>query len=324
MSNENIDYWERRKLKLYEQVEKEESRLAQQLNRYYQDEASKLSKEIAAYYQKYGESNVLQYRKMLVSLNDADRQLLFSRMDDFAKKYPQYEHLMPVRESIYRLDELEGLRESIRMQQLEIGAKEIDRIKPMLEGDAKRAADLIAEQMGFGENFYSTNAEAIRLTVGAKWTGGEDFSDRIWANKQKLTDYLHDEFAKGLARGVSYDKLERQLREKFIDRSRHETMRVVRTEATFVLNEAQRQSFMSLYGKDDAAYYLSTITDNKACAECVEIENETRVNPVLCSEAEPGINFPPIHPNCRCTTQFALGTTEDFISDIRAQMDELI
>jgi len=316
------DYWERRKVKLYAQVEREEAKLAKQLNSYYEREAAKLSKEIASYYQRYGENNVLQYRNMLISLSDTDKQLLFAQMDAFAKKYPQYQHLMPVRESIYKLNELEGVRESMRLQQLNIGAAEIDRITPMLTNDALRAADLIAEEMGFGANFYTVNADVVKLTVGAKWTGGEDFSDRIWSNKQKLTDFLYNEFAQGLARGVNYDTMERQLREKFVDRSRYETMRVIRTEGTFVLNEAQRQSFMSLYGSDDAAYFLSTITDGKACADCTAIENEMRVNPALCSEAEPGINFPPIHPNCRCTTQFALGTSEDFISDMREQLAE--
>lgn len=317
------DYWEKRKVNLYAQVEREETKLAGQLNRYYQTEAAKLSKEIASYYQKYGEGNVLQYRKMLTSLSPDDTQLLFARMDDFAKKYPQYAHLMPVRESIYKLDQMEGLHESMRLQQLEIGAHEIDRIQPMLEGDARRAADLIAERMGFGSNFYSVNSDVVRLTVGARWTGGADFSSRIWDNKTKLADFLHQEFAQGLARGVNYDTMERQLREKFVDRSQHETMRVIRTEATFVLNEAQRQSFMGLYG-GDAAYFLSTITDGKACAECAEIENEMRVNPALYSEAEPGINFPPIHPNCRCTTQFALGESSDFIEAMREKLDELI
>ena len=320
---DNPDYWEARKVKLYAQVEKEESKLAEQLSRYYATEAAKLANEIAAYYQKYGNGNVLQYRTLLVSLSPEDRDLLFARMDDFARKYPQYRHLLPVRESIYKLDRLEGLHESMRLQQLEIGAHEIDLIQPALEGDAKRAADLIAERMGFGSNFYGVNSDVVRLTVGAKWTDGADFSDRIWSNKQKLTDFLHKEFAQGLARGDNYDVMERRLREKFVDRSRYETMRVVRTEATFVLNEAQRQSFMSIYG-GEAAYFLSTITDGKACQECKAIEGEMRVNPALCTEAEPGINFPPIHPNCRCTTQFALGESSDFVEAIREKIEELM
>lgn len=323
MSQRDGEYWENRKLKLYAQVEAEEEKLARQLARYYQTEAAKLSKEIAAYYQKFGEGNVLEYRKMLVGLNAADRDLLFSRMDEFARKYPQWAHLMPVRESIYKLDEMEGLRESMRLQQLEIGAHEHEVIRPMLENDALRVSNLIAEQMGFGRNFYTVNASAIRLTVGAKWADGKDFSDRLWENKQKLADYLHNEFAQGLARGVNYDTMERQLREKFAERSRKETMRLVRTEGTFILNEAQRQTFVSLYD-DEQRYTLSTIPDKNACRLCVDVEAETIKNPPRLSEAQPGINFPPMHPNCRCTHKIVLSSEADFVADIQSQMSEIM
>ena len=42
-------------------------------------------------------------------------------MDEFEKKYPEYADLMPIRESIYKLNRLEGLQQSIRLQQRELG-----------------------------------------------------------------------------------------------------------------------------------------------------------------------------------------------------------
>lgn len=322
MSGKDGEYWEKRRVQLFAQVEKEEAKLARQLARYYKAEAEKLSRDIASYYQRYGEKNVLEYRKMLIGLSEADRNLLFAHMDDFARRYPQYQHLMPVRESIYKLDQMEALHESMRLQQLEIGAHEIELIQPLLESDALRAANLIAEQMGFGTNFYTVNANAVILTVGAKWADGSDFSDRIWANKAKLTDYLHHEFAQGLARGVNYDTLSRQLGERFVDRSKYETMRVVRTESSFVLNEAQAQVFEQIYG-EDAAYSLSTVTDGSACSICKDIEAETISNPVPYSEREVGINYPPIHPNCKCSTEFALDE-EKWMAGIKSGMREII
>lgn len=312
-------YWDKRKVDLYAQVERDEGKLARKLSKYYQAEAAKLAKDIAAYYQRFGDKNVLEYRKMLVSLGESDRRLLFEQMDEFARRYPQWRHLMPVRESIYKLNEMEGLRESMRLQQLRIGAREHELIEPLLEGDALKSANLIAEQMGFGMNFYTVNAEVVRLTVGAKWADGADFSSRLWANKERLADYLHTTFAQGLARGMSYDKLSRLLQERFVDRSSYETKRLVRTEATFALNESQRQVFMGLYG-DGAAYIFSNITDGKACELCREIERETERNPVRCADAQPGVNYPPMHPNCRCTTRFALNSEEEFIDELRAEL----
>ena len=41
------------------------------------------------------------------ALSDEDKRLLIEQMDEFAKKYPQYAHLMPVREHM-KLNRLEG------------------------------------------------------------------------------------------------------------------------------------------------------------------------------------------------------------------------
>ena len=103
-------YWERRQQELNAACEKDEARLKDRLADYYRQEETRLQNEIAAYYTKYGSNNVAEYRQLLQQLSDSDYKLLMQRMDDFAKKYPEYAHLMPVRESIYKLDRLQGLQ----------------------------------------------------------------------------------------------------------------------------------------------------------------------------------------------------------------------
>lgn len=120
----DADYWAGRRKELLAQMEADEERLNKRLAKVYDRQARQLEREIAAYYQQYGEQNVIRYRDLLHDLSDTDRKLLMERMDDFAEKYPQYADLMPVRESIYKLNRLEGIQTAIRMQQLEIGAIE--------------------------------------------------------------------------------------------------------------------------------------------------------------------------------------------------------
>ena len=93
------------------------------LLRQYEAEAAKLEREIAAYYKRYGEDNIVKYADLFKKLPDSDIMLLIQRMDEFEKKYPEYADLMPIRESIYKLNRLEGLQQSIRLQQRELGAK---------------------------------------------------------------------------------------------------------------------------------------------------------------------------------------------------------
>lgn len=110
-----MSYWTDRQEQLKQSAEKSEAALKKRLEKFYDAEFKRLDKEIAAYYQTYGYDNVIEYRRLLQSLSDEDRTLLMERMDDFAEKYPQYANLMPVRDSIYRLDRLQGLQYSVFM-----------------------------------------------------------------------------------------------------------------------------------------------------------------------------------------------------------------
>lgn len=109
------------------------------------------------------------------SLPEEDKRLLLERMDDFAEKYPEYAHLLPVRESIYKLNRLEGLQQSILLQQLEIGAVNEEEIRKHLEKQAARNASAAAETMGFGKNFYAENSQLVRQIVNTAWCNGKNF-----------------------------------------------------------------------------------------------------------------------------------------------------
>ena len=93
-------YWQRRQQELNKSMEKDEEKLKKRLSSYFDTEYRKLEKQISQYYQQYGEDNVIQYRRLMESLSDSDRRLLMEQMDRFSEKYPEYAHLMPVRESI--------------------------------------------------------------------------------------------------------------------------------------------------------------------------------------------------------------------------------
>ena len=104
-----MSYWQKRQQQLNKSLEKDEERLKKRLSSYFDTEYRKLEKQIAAYYEQYGTDNVIQYRRLMEELPKEDKRLLIEQMDAFAEKYPEYAHLMPVRESIYKLIRLEGL-----------------------------------------------------------------------------------------------------------------------------------------------------------------------------------------------------------------------
>lgn len=287
------NYWQDRQKELYSALEKDENDLKIRLASVYEDEYSRLDKEIAAYYQKYGENNVIKYRNLMQTLPREDVKLLIEQMDDFAAKYPQYAHLLPVRTSIYKLDRLEGLQYSVRMHQLNISAVNQQAISEHLNKQALRGANAAMETMGFGKNFYTVNSDIVKKFVDVPWCSGLSFSQRIWQDGDKLANYITTDIAQGFARGTSYQKLTKQLRTRFEGVAKKDAYRLIYTEGTYVMAESTIQPFT----EDFEDYRVSTAADGKVCSICSSIAKET----FKIKDRKPGINFPPFHPWCRCT-----------------------
>lgn len=306
-----MNYWERRQQELNKAMEKDEEKLKKRLSSYFDTEYRKLEKQIAAYYKQYGTDNVIQYRRLMESLPDADKRLLMEQMDEFEKKYPQYAHLMPIRESIYTLNRLEGLQYSIRMQQLEIGAVENEQITDHLNRQAALNANAAAESMGFGKNFYSEDSELVKKIVNAKWCNGKDFSENIWGNVEKLANYLNTDIAQGLARGDSYERLTRQLRQRFGKVSRNDAYRLIYTEGTYVMNEARATAFEA----DTEEYIFRVQYDKPRRSGWRDICDDLDGKVFKYSERKPGINFPPMHPWCHCTATPHISDREKWMED---------
>lgn len=288
-------YWSKRLQELDTSFSKDEKRLFSELSKYYEQEYAALDKEIAAYYAKYGEENVIAFRTLLLELPDADKQLLLQNMDEFAKQYPEFTDLLPVRESIYKLNRLEGLQTSIVLQQLKIGAIEQAKFREHFEKQALKYANYAAEQLGFGTNFYRIDSEMLQVVIGNPWCNGKDFSERIWANREALAQTLQNEIANGLIRGEDYKTMSRILQQKFENTSQKQAERLVFTEDTYLSNEAKIRPF-----ERNAAYthyeYLC-VEDHRTCETCRALSGQT----FEISKRNAGLNFPPMHPWCRCT-----------------------
>lgn len=302
-----MSYWTNRQEQLKKTAEKDESAIKKRLSKFYDAEFKRLDKEIAAYYQKYGEDNVIEYRQLMESLSDEDKRLLMQQMDEFATKYPQYADLMPVRESIYKLDRLQGLQCSVSMAQANIAGYTNEQIKEYETSLAQKGLNYAMETLGFGSNFYSINSDVVKQFIDVAWSNGENFSTRIWNDTQKLAQYLNQDMAQGFARGDSYDRLVRNLKKRFDRVNRNDAYRLVFTEGTYVMAESTMQPFK----EDFEQYRLSPVLDGRTCPICRGLREQV----FLISERQPGVNFPPIHPWCRCSWEIVVDDWDKWIDD---------
>lgn len=74
------------------------------------------------------------------------------------------------------------------------------------------------------------------------------------------------------------------------------TNRLIRTESSFVANQAIARAY------EDAGferYVFVSALEARACKRCGAMDGES----FLLSEMKVGVNYPPVHPWCRCTTK---------------------
>ena len=317
MAKSSKIYWAARQRQLNKALQKAEKDLTKRLSAFYSQESAKLDKEIAAYYAELGEDNVVEYRKMLQHMSDADRKLLMERMDDFAKKYPEKAHLMPTRASIYKLDRLEGLQTSTKLHQMEIGAVTEEEVTKHLKQTAVRSANAAAETLtGKGGSLYELNSPLVEKIVGTNWANGISYSERIWKNTEKLADKLNSDISAGFVRGDSYDKLSKQLMTEMNIRNRSYAERLIYTEGTHVMNEASISVFQEA-GFDQ--YIISPLPD--CCEFCQNVADEQNAmierdrSAVFIQDRQAGMNFPPFHPWCRCSFEIVIPDRDAWIEN---------
>lgn len=300
-----MSYWEERQKELYELLEEDEEKLKKRMSSYYEKESKKIENKISSYYTQYGENNVIEYRKMMESLSSEDVSLLIEQMDEFANKYPQYAHLMPVRESIYKLNRLEGLQTSIKMQQLEIGAIENEMLTEHLTKQAQRGVNATADALGFGKDFYAINSDIVKSIVGINYSNGKNFSESIWGNADKLSNYLNTDVAQAFARGDSYARIMKNMKDRFETVSRNDMYRLIYTEGTHVMAESTIKPFEEEYEE----YKVSTAGDSKVCPICRAMSDKV----FKIKDRVAGVNFPPFHPWCRCSFTIYVEDWDDWM-----------
>lgn len=286
-------YWENRMIQLFNSQDKQNAKLNARMKKEYQRVGANIDKEVASYYAKYGTDDVIEYRKMLVSLTSAERDLLYKNMEAFAIKYPQYSDLMPVRESIYQLNRLEGLQLSVRQNMLELGAIEQEEFDKALASAYDRGYLSSMKGLENQQTFFKVDPLIMQQTINAPWIDGKNFSDRIWDNKERLIRTMNNEIRDGLIRGDSYRKMIKVI-ENRTGIGGSDAKRLLMTEAAFVLNSANAQAFM------DAGileYEITAVMDGRTSPTCRHMDGEV----FKFSERVVGFNAPPFHGYCRST-----------------------
>ncbi|WP_419955931.1 minor capsid protein [Neobacillus niacini] len=286
-------YWESRMEQLYASQDKQNDKFIKKMIKEYHRMEEDIKKDIGSYYTKYGKDDVIEYRKLVQSLSTSERDLLYKNYEDFIRRYPQYSNLLPVRESIYKLNRLEGLQLSIRLRMVELGAFEQEGLEKLLQQAYENGYLSSMNGLQNAPSFFSVNSYAMQLTLAETWTNGGNFSSRLWGNKSTLINTLNNEIRDGIIRGDDYRQMIKVLRHR-TGVGEFCAKRLVVTETAFVMNQGNKQAFMDAGVK---RYEISAVMDRRTSNICKRLNGEQ----FEFKDAKSGTNYPPFHAFCRST-----------------------
>ena len=193
-----------------------------------------------------------------------------------------------------RVSRLEEVKAGIERYAIEAGIAQDRLFLNTVPSATEEVYDYVSYDMDL-ENGFSAGLNPIQLDLLFKqrWMDGS-FSSRLWKDKENLMKNLEHTLVQGIALGHNPRKIASAM-ERNLRNSYNACERLARTEVLHFFNKATFNSYEEHGVKE---YRFVASLDERTCPICGGLDGKT----FRLSDAEEGINYPVIHPNCRCTT----------------------
>lgn len=276
------------------------------LIRQYKKAASSIRKEINDFYARYAGENGLTFEQAMREMSRADLQEWRGTVGEYVRRIQQEPNEL-VRERLIReydarsynsrISRLDGLCGNVEMTVNNLYARADEQFRQLLgeeyTGGYYRAMYDLQTRLGYNGQFSTISREMVENTLAYPWSGA-NFSDRLWKNKTALVDTIRETLTQGMIRGDNIRDMSRAVADK-LNSSFHNAERLVRTETSHIHNTAELAAYEAA-GYEEYEFMASL--GERTCEVCGGLDGQH----FKISEKQFGVNFPPVHPNCRCTT----------------------
>lgn len=287
---ENSNYWEKRALENKLNVIENEEDYLKRITSIYNRANKQIDEKLAKVYARYAKENNLTLEEAYQILpKKMETEYKNDVMDYISKaKDPSYRDYLLNQSIMHKHSVLDQLRTEMRNAIYDIdieetGGKFLEKI--FTNSNYKAQFD------NNEEAFAKVDKEKIQNLLKENWSGGGNFSELIWKDREKLVKALDDIVVKGLAVGDNYDKMSDKLAKR-MDTSKSNAKRLIMTESARMENEG----LLSYYQRIGAKQLIFVATlDMKTSEICRAMDGQ--IIPI--EEARIGLNVPPLHPYCR-------------------------
>lgn len=272
----------------------------------YDAAAKAIRKEIGDFYAKYAGKYGLTYEQAVRLLTRKEFQEWKATLAEYVARIasepdPRVKALLTAQldalSTNSRISRLDALLGQIDMKLNDLFDQGVAEMKAEFgdafqEGYYKKIYD-IQSRAGFINEFAKLDETVIQEVLSYPWSGAM-FSDRLWRNKQALLFHVRETITQGVLQGKSVPELSKALSAR-MGQSYKAAERLIRTETAHFHSEADKAAYAAA-GVDEYEY-VATL-DARTCETCAALDGKH----FKVKDAQAGVNYPPMHPNDRCTT----------------------
>ena len=192
----------------------------------------------------------------------------------------------PTPADLYKLDSYWKMQGQLKEELTKLGDKQAALFSKQFVEQYQNIYDTLA--LPSGGSYSTISTEAAEQMIKQIWCAdGKSWSDRIWANTDKLQQTLNDNLIDCLITGKKPTELKHILQEQFgAAYNRADT--VVRTEMAHIQTQAAQQRY-----KESGITEIEVLADDAECEICKKLDGKR-----FSIKATVPI---PAHPNCRCS-----------------------
>lgn len=289
-------YWDKRAIRRLTDAEKQGEEYSKRIQKIYDQAYKNIQRDIDNIYANYSTATGMDVQSLKTLLTKSETKKLWDELkrqglDQYVKG--NYKA---------RISRLEKLQAQIYAKVKEIYPKEQLEQTMCYEGviNSSYYKTIYDTQMGTGLDFAFSKIDdnMVNSLLSERWSG-KNYSQRIWGNTDTLGDDIAEIIGGAMLSGQSIAKTSRQIRERF-GVAKYYADRLVRTETNHFNNEADAMAYADM-GLDK--YVFMATLDTRTSTICQEMDGEV----IELKDRQPGVNFPPMHPNCRSKTRAYIG-----------------
>lgn len=305
MANKNSEYWQQRFGQLENASHQEAMTVYSRIEESFYQAQKEIENKINSWYVRFANNNE-------ITINEAKKLLNSNELKEFkwdVQEYIKYGHENELNElwmkelenasTKYHISRLEALKIQTQQTMEKLFGNELDEVDNLTKNSYinNYIHTMFEYQKGFNVGFNVTNIDQNKLSkiVNKPWAVDEkNFSERIWGNKTKLINELHNELTKMCLTGKSPDESIKYLSKKF-NTSKAQAGNLIMTENAYFSQLAQKDCFNAL---DVEKYEIVATLDSHTSEICKEQDGKV----YDMKDYQPGITAPPFHNYCRSTT----------------------